>query len=132
MTLDEFEKTYAVNETRRRLLRLLGEELVVIGRQCKKFSIIIFGSYITEKPEPGDIDVLISLVPRQDCIYRIMKQGLEREHGKDVDVQFQRGEYYTKNAEQLVAYFNNNPLNFNRGIRMLEAVELLIPGCGDA
>ncbi len=132
MTLDEFRKAYAVNRRRRRLLRCLEDELAVIGKQCVKFSLIVFGSYITGKPEPGDIDVLISLLPRKECVFSIMEQGLERKHRDEVDVQFQRGEFCTKSAAQLVAYFNDNPLNFNKGIRLIEVVELVLPrGCGE-
>jgi len=132
MTLEEFRGVFAVNERRSYLLGELLEELNVVARQCEKVSVIVFGSYITGKEEPGDIDVLVSLVPKKDHVYSIMKNGLEKEHVKNVDVQFQRGEYFTKSAGQLVDYFNGNPYNFRKGIRIDRAVELLVPGlCGD-
>lgn len=127
MTLGEFEKAFARNGRRRYLLGEMIDELEVIARQCEKFSVIVFGSYISGKALPGDIDVLVSLVPRRECVYSIMKCGLEKEHEKDVDIQFQRAEYFTKSAERLVDYFNENPYNFRKGIRITDAVELLLP-----
>ncbi len=129
MTLKEFRTTYAINDRRRHLIKELLGELEVIARQCRKFSIIVFGSYISDKDEPGDIDVLISLLPKKNCVYALLKKGLEKEHEKEVDIQFQRGEYYTRSAESLVDYFNENPLNLKKGIRIRRAVELLVPGC---
>ncbi len=131
MALDEFREAFAVNERRSYLLGELLDELNVVARQCEKVSVIVFGSYITEKEAPGDIDVLVSLVPKKDHVYAIMTKGLEKKHEKVVDVQFQRGEYSTKSAEQLVDYFNGNPYNFRKGVRIARAVELLVPGLCD-
>ena len=129
MTLEEFRTAYAINDRRRHLIDELLEELKVIARQCRKFSIIVFGSYITDKDEPDDIDVLISLLPKKECVFAIMKEGIEKEHQKEVDIQFQRGEYYTKSAESLIDFFNENPFNLKKGIRIRKAVELLVSGC---
>ncbi len=124
MTLPEFKAAYARGRRRAELYEKLLEELDNLREQCNSFHIIVFGSYITDKKEPGDIDLMISLIPRQDCVYDIIINGLRRIHEKEIDIQYQKAQYYLKNTRQLVDYFNSNPLNRKEEIKIFRAVEL--------
>jgi hypothetical protein len=67
MTLDQIESLCvhpfqgAARSTRERLfygLEELAQDLLRVGLRCKAF---VDGSFLTEKPEPGDVDVLVSI-----------------------------------------------------------------------
>jgi len=120
----EFCFRYAFNEHRKKLLRLLVEDLDVIKGQCDRLRVLIFGSYISFKKNPKDIDILLALIPNRDSVYAIMKSGLRRKHPGTVDVQFNKAQRFMKDADSLIRNFNENPLNKRKGIVINDAVEL--------
>lgn len=68
----EFRRRYGFNEKRRRLLNNLAEYLVQhrdAGIGIKEIS--IYGSFVSDKPDPGDIDVAIWREPggNQDRVW---------------------------------------------------------------
>jgi predicted nucleotidyltransferase len=125
LNLQEFFETYVTNEKRNSLFDKLLEDLQVIKFQCSCMRIIVFGSYITPKLEPNDIDLMISLVPESDYVYDFMTDGLWQKNRKEIDIQYQKAEYFLKDAQQLVVFFNENPLNKEKGICITECVELV-------
>ncbi len=125
LTLEEFSARFADTEGRKKLFDLLVEELAVIKAQCSRLRVLVFGSYITAKSNPRDIDVLISLIPNEDCIYSLWTEGLRREHPDEVDVHYYKTQRYIKDAEGLLEHFNNNPVNELQCIAIHDAVEII-------
>lgn len=122
--LGEFHRKYSFNERREHLYGLFTEELDRIKPQCVQLRVLVFGSYITTKREPRDIDVLIALVPAGDWVYTLMTRGLQRWHPGEIDVAYHKTQYCVMDAERLVRYFNENPLNRKKDIRIKRAVEI--------
>ncbi len=125
LNLQEFLDAYVTNEKRKRLFDKFLEDLQVIKSQCSCMRIIVFGSYITSKLEPNDIDLMISLIPESEYVYDLMTDGLWQKNRKEIDIQYQKAEYFLKDAQQLVVFFNENPLNKEKGICITECVELI-------
>ncbi|MFC1670192.1 DUF6932 family protein [Spirochaetota bacterium] len=122
--LAEFKEKYSCNEHRSEIHNMFIEDLKCIKSQCKQIRVLVFGSYITKKENPKDIDILISLIPNADNLYCIMKNGLKQNYPDFVDVQFNKTQYWLKETEALLNYFNNNPLNVKKGIRIKDAIEI--------
>ncbi len=123
-TLAEFGATHAYNDHRLRLLRLFADEVEGLRLQCDRLRILIFGSYISKKELPGDIDVLVSLIPDCDHVYSFMRKGLDRRHPEDVDLYFHKTQVFMVDAMNLIKHFNENPLNKKRRITIAKAVEI--------
>lgn len=124
LNIDEFAEQYVTNERRRILFEKLLEELQLIRSQCRRFRVIVFGSFITNKEKPNDIDLMISIIPDQDHIFDFMTDGMQQKNDDEVDIQYQKAEYFLKNAQQLVDFFNENPLNKKNGIQIQNCVEI--------
>lgn len=124
MSMKQFRRAYAWNERRRHLYHMLLDELVGVRSQCTIMRVLVFGSYITSKEEPGDIDVLIGLIPTRECAYAFMTTGLVHRHPDDVDVTYHKTQMFLQTAEQLVRFFNNNPLNQKKHIALDRVIEL--------
>lgn len=124
LDIDEFARCYATNERRRDLFKKFIEELQLVRSQCSRLRVIVFGSYITNKEEPNDIDLMISLIPDQDHVFDFMTDGMQQKNDDEVDIQYQKAEYFLKNAQQLVDFFNENPLNKKNGIQIENCVEI--------
>jgi predicted nucleotidyltransferase len=124
-TPDEFRKTFAYNKRRRYLYGLLREELALIKCQCTAVRVLVFGSYITDKEEPRDIDLLLSLIAEKERVYEVWTKGLRLTHPDEVDVHYYKTQLYIKDGECLLAHFNANPKNELYGIAIREAVEII-------
>jgi hypothetical protein len=61
MSLDAFQQKFANNPIREDLFRALIAQIEENRKISKEQTIVIFGSYVTEKEKPGDIDILCSL-----------------------------------------------------------------------
>lgn len=125
-TLEEFCRKYCFNEHRNELFAYFKEELHNILCQSEKLRVLVFGSFISEKAKPSDIDILISIIPNRDWAYYMLKKGLRRIHKEKVDVQFNKHQFSLESPESLLETFNTNRLNKKEGIRIEEAVEVII------
>lgn len=126
LTLLQFKKKYCFSRTRADLFDKLTAELDNIGEQIEKMRILVFGSFLSEKEEPSDIDIIISLVPNRDSMYMFMTDGLYRLYPEEIDIQYNRHELLLDSAEHLIQVFNKNPFNKKQGITIEECVELCL------
>jgi predicted nucleotidyltransferase len=124
-TSADFYKTFAYNERRKHLYGLFMEELEIIRSQCAIVRVLVFGSYITGKEEPRDIDLLLSLIADSECVYEVWTKGLRLTHPDEVDVQYYKTQLYIKDAESLLKHFNANPKNELYGIAINDAAEII-------
>lgn len=121
----QVREKYGSNEWRRELVQKLEQELAYIRQQVDELVVLIFGSFITDEPNPNDVDLFISFIPSKDKVADILKHGLDRLHPDLIDIQYRKLEYDLFTAEELVEYFNNNPLNFKEGISLDRVIELV-------
>lgn len=80
----EVRRKYGINEKRRRLLNNLFEHLTQYrdaGIRVKEVG--IYGSFVSDKPDPGDIDVVILREPGGDLSKVWSYMVARREHGID-------------------------------------------------
>jgi len=124
----QVKEKYGFNDWRRELVQKLEQELSYIRQQVDELVVLIFGSFITDEPNPHDVDLFISFKPSKDNVADIIKHGLDRLHPEFIDIQYRKLEYDLFTAEELVEYFNNNPLNFKEGIS-LDRVIVLVDVC---
>lgn len=125
ITIDEFARKFSYNERRKYLYDLFVEEMESIQSQCSQLRVLVFGSYITSKKNPQDIDVLISLIACEESVYTIWKDGLQQKHPKEVDLNYYKTQQYIKDADGLLEHFNKNPKNELQGIAIKKAIEIL-------
>jgi predicted nucleotidyltransferase len=95
-----------------------------IKPKCDKLRIFIFGSFITIKKEPNDIDVLINLVPNADNVYPMMKERIHTKYPDKVDIKYVKTQLFLIDAESTIKHFNENPLNIKDEIKINRAVEI--------
>ncbi|HDP80470.1 MAG TPA: hypothetical protein ENN21_06465 [Spirochaetes bacterium] len=124
MDIKEFRGRFVFTKRREELLRLFLDEMKTVRSQCERVRVLVFGSFITGKEEPADMDVLLSILPNRDNVYRLYTSTLEREHPREIDVQYVKSTWRLRTAESLLAFFNRNPINVKKGVRVTEAVEL--------
>ncbi|MFW5861130.1 MAG: DUF6932 family protein [Spirochaetota bacterium] len=125
MDIIQLRQRYGFNDWRSELIQKLEQELSYIRQQVDELVVLIFGSFITDEPNPHDVDLFISFKPSQDCVADILRYGLDRLHPDVIDIQYRKLEYDLFSAEELVEYFNNNPLNFREGISLDRVIELV-------
>jgi hypothetical protein len=123
-TLDEFRDAFASSDRRKYLYGLFLEEMELIRSQCAVVRVLVFGSYITAKEEPNDIDLLIALIADSDSVYEVWTRGLRRAHPDEVDVHYYKTQVYVNDAEGLLRHFNANPKNELYGIAIRDAAEI--------
>lgn len=121
----QVRELYGFNDWRIELIKKLEQELAYIRQQVDELVVLIFGSFITDEPFPHDVDLFISFKPSKDCVADILRYGLDMLHPDVIDIQYRKLEYELFSAEELVVYFNNNPLNFREGICLDRVIELV-------
>ncbi|MFW5808477.1 MAG: DUF6932 family protein [Spirochaetota bacterium] len=125
-SINEFSRKFCFNRYRRELFSLFCEEMQNILRQSSQLRILVFGSFITKKERPSDIDVLISIIPTRESSYRMLKKGLARIHKKRIDVKYSRHQMILESCESLINTFNTNKLNKEKKISIDQAVEVVM------
>jgi len=124
LTIYEFARKFSYNDRRRYLHDLLVDELEFIKTQCSQLRVLVFGSYITSKKNPRDIDVLISLIACEESMYTVWTDGLRQKHPIEVDLHYYKTQQYIKDAAGLLKHFNKNPKNELQGISIKKAMEI--------
>lgn len=119
-----FMKKYLYNHHRKTLFDYFLDELEDIKPKCEQLRIFIFGSFITIKKKPNDIDVLINLVPNADNVYPMMKERIHTKYPDKVDIKYVKTQLFLIDAESTIKHFNENPLNIKDEIKIKRAVEI--------
>lgn len=124
LTLDEFAGKFSFSDRRKYLHDLFVDEMEFIKSQCSQLRVLVFGSYITSKRNPRDIDVLLSLIACEEAVYTVWTDGLRQRHPKEVDIHYYKTQQFIKDAAGLLKHFNKNPKNELQGISIKKAVEI--------
>lgn len=123
VTIHNLRERYAWNDTRSDLLACLERDLEKVAHALVSYRVVIYGSFVSNKDEPRDIDVLltgnfkpgefppISFVSGSHVHW---KTYLSEGHSPSLP-----------SAEQMVVSFNSEPANRAKGIEVKEWVELV-------
>jgi hypothetical protein len=120
LTLMQLEETYAWNDRRRELLGKLKEELAQITRCSTGYRAVLYGSYLTKKTDPGDIDLIIAYDRRMGA-KNCGSMEFPFLHKGDIQIKLSERQGYTTplpSAESLVLEFNEFPTNASKDIRI--------------
>lgn len=131
-TLTEFKTRFGTNETRCGLLKELEVFLQALAQNFQNFRVLVYGSFISKKPEPGDIDVMVhTFATPKDLGFSKFKK-LQELASENVDVftldlHMSFGSPETPlDAELMVEKFNAREAHIAKGIRCINAIELVL------
>ena len=115
ITLAQLEEQHATSDLRRELLAKFQEELAEWQGYLADINIWLFGSFLSDKQEPGDIDVLLAgrLKPGAP-----LPPKLPRKHKGEVHLLSIIGTGALANKERLVQKFNAQEGNVKKGIQV--------------
>lgn len=129
LTLDQFKVQYGATQKRKLLLAELEQFLANLTENFSSYRVLVYGSFISLKPEPGDIDVMVSVIcsPKDAGFARF--KNLQELATSNVDV-------FTLNlkssfgatepvpdAEAMVIAFNAREAHVTTGIHCSDAIE---------
>src|SRR5688500_6397551 len=119
LRLSELEQKYATNPQRRRLFAALSEKLAELRRH-NIIRVWLFGSYVTDKVEPKDVDVLVNTVSNG------VPGGGYAKATKELHILWFHG--YLKDADEIVRWADDSERNIAQGFRIAKAniVELIL------
>jgi hypothetical protein len=122
-TLEQLEKTYAINPARVAVLAELKEELEYWKKVTSGLKVWVFGPYLGIAPEPDKIDVLLM------AVLKPFEPGSPSRGKHDkVRVVFRLVKALTS-KEDMIKMFNSQPVNVENGISLRpEHVSELILG----
>jgi len=120
LSLRKFSQHLVRGNRRKMLFAHLQEELGPLLRVCSEFRAWVFGSYLTTKRRPNDIDLLITCrVPMHQA--GIVFQHLShRRHREDVQMLHRCGSSPMPTKEQMIAEFNSQERNNASGISIAD------------
>ena len=129
MTLEEFEKRYARNAARQALFEQLSVCVNALASDFETSTVVVHGSYVTDKEIPNDIDLLVSTTGKRDGTSpapHLWKSSLP----KDVHAKFDQYDIGPKfkpplTARELVDRFDAHAGNVGAGIAVGEALEII-------
>lgn len=124
MNVEEFISLYVTNQRREELFAGLRIQLSSIMEDSSSIRVIIFGSFLTNREYPGDIDVLVSAVIRHEAVVHYISHDVRRPIRDGVDLYLFRCASFISEAEALVAKFNTNKNNVKHGVLIDRAVEI--------
>ena len=111
MTLAQFHSAFVYNRRRRRLLVALLDELAGIAERSTKMRVVVFGSFMTDKEMPGDVDALVCAVAKDEFVLELQENGFPRRQPDDVDMFTYLSVRFLFTPERLVDEFNTNYKN---------------------
>ena len=103
MSILEFETTFVTNDHRKKLFEAMIAQIDENRKISEKQIILVYGSFITEKEVPADIDLLCSVIAWIQNTIPVLNDEL-------VHIRFIWGTQLVA-AEQLVRSFNEFPTN---------------------
>ncbi len=131
-TLTEFKTRFGTNKTRCGLLKDLEVFLQALEQNFQSFRVLAYGSFISNKPEPGDIDVMVhAFATPKDRGFNKFKK-LQELASENVDVftlnlQMSFGSPESlPDAELMVEKFNALEAHIAKGINCVDAIELVL------
>jgi Family of unknown function (DUF6932) len=130
MTLDEFKKRYGKNPHREKLLLSLEDFSASLRARFSCYRTLAYGSFITEKNEPNDIDIIICIASSpKDSGFNLRRKAQEfADDNLDIftlslKTSFDE-EIKVPTAVEMQMKFNSLPNHVEKGINCDSFIEL--------
>lgn len=131
MNIQDFEQSFGTSETRRNFLQELKELIKIIEEGFTNYKIIVYGSFITDKETPSDIDVIVEAcagigdkgIGNNSTFRKVAPPNV---HVFTARMNRQAGPAQAASpAIDLVDKFNKTERNIKNGITCREAIEII-------
>lgn len=120
MNLQELEASHVQDGRRRELFDRLVEQIDVWNEEFSGLEVWLFGSFLTDKPEPGDIDILVTAPLAGNGFKKPTKL-----YPDDLQVLFQLS-HRPKTKEKMVEILNRKNQSLDFSLSVDDLVELTI------
>lgn len=130
LTVEEFTQQFGGNAHRQGLLAHLNPFLIALRAQFRSFRIVAFGSFITEKQDPTDIDLMVHVVtaPADSGYNKITRLRTLANPALDVftlKIAMSQTTAPLPSAEEMVEAFNDRESHREKGISCVAGVGLI-------
>lgn len=127
MTIPEFKEKHVSNERREELFASFSDEIAYMKDFLEEIKIAVFGSFITEKDLPNDIDIIV-MGTFNDTGYQMQTEHFPRLIPTKNGNIHRKSKFYTgkieKSIAELVDDFNEDTNNKKEGIFISEFIEI--------
>jgi predicted nucleotidyltransferase len=136
MTPSDFRALYGINASRLALLGALDAFLHALQEEFRSSRVLAYGSFITEKDQPGDIDVMVVVCSTPTDPGFAKRRQLQELASAEIDVftlRLSMGSGPKTDpppAADMVEMFNGLERHVTKGIRCSHAIELVLTGPG--
>lgn len=126
MNMDEFRETYVFNSHRNRIFLELQDYANTVSEYLSPHLLIVFGSFISEKEKPNDIDILLhgfvktKKFRKFDIRMLLSRNSIHVEN--EISALMQETNLMT--ASELVEWFESSEKNRSIGIKVGKWVQL--------
>ena len=126
MNMDEFEKTYVVNDHRKRIFLEFLDYASAVKEYLSPYLLLVYGSFISDKKNPRDIDILLHGFVKtrklREFDIRTLLSKKPVHVTNDIAAIMQETELMT--ASELVEWFESGEENKANGIKVGEWVQV--------
>jgi len=127
ISISELEKEYVFNDSRNKLYHYLLMEIEYMKQFTEVLRLGIYGSFITDKPVPNDIDIIVGGSLNEAGRELIIKDRRISNKNRDF---VHRKSYFPADGENcldtVIDEFNNKGENLEKGIEIKNYIELII------
>ena len=123
MKYSEFKKVFGFNKHRLDLLSCFETEYNIIQEYTSRHRVVVYGSFITNKETPSDIDILLESVHNGGSEY---PPPFKFERQIQIRQRYPRlnRNYKLPTAKDMVLNFNNHKTNKEKDISIKDYIEL--------
>ena len=126
MNMEEFRQTYVVNSHRNKIFLELLDYANVVNQYLFPYLLLVYGSFISEKENPNDIDILLHGFVKTRKIREFDIRALLSQNSVHVtnDISALMLETKLMTASELVEWFESGDENKAKGIKVGEWVQI--------
>ena len=130
LTFAEFQKQFGHNSERQKMLLELEEFLNKLRSNFSNYRILVYGSFLSQESEPGDIDVMVSVNsvctdPGFNKFSELQSLATGRVHVFTLNLKDSFEDATVPNAQSMLSEFDSRPAHIAKGIRCTEVIELI-------
>lgn len=124
--MDEFREAYVFNSHRNRIFLELQDYANTVNEYLSPYLLIVFGSFISEKEKPSDIDILLHgfVITRKFRKFDIRMLLSRNSVHVENDISALMRESKLMTASELVEWLESSEKNRSRGIKVGKWVQL--------
>ena len=126
MNIDDFKQTYVVSHHREEIFSEFLVYASTVNEYLSPFILLVYGSFISEKDYPKDIDILLHGFVKEEKFVGFnidMVRSRERVHVKS-EISALMQETKLKSESELIEWFENTENNKTKGIKVDEYVQI--------